>query len=118
MKKLGFGEFERMNRAWLSVVIFALCLPSASLGLRALLPQWMQDSFYSLMLRRPSVGSLVTYAFYVVATLGTPMCAIAVGLFAIHLFFKGVPIWLRTAMATWILLAIHGIVTVGHALGR
>jgi predicted membrane channel-forming protein YqfA (hemolysin III family) len=111
-------DLKRINAIFFSVAIPLLCLPSAFLGVRELLPVRMQTDFFDFMARHPVAASFVTYLFYVVAVLGIQMCAVATGMFAILLFLKGVPKWLKAAMAVLILLAVCGIIAVRHAVGR
>jgi len=118
MKEPGFGNLKRLNMMSLSVAIPVLCLPAAFFGVKALLPVQVQNGFFEFMGRHPVLANLVTYSFYFVAALGVEMCIIAGGLLAVLLFFRGVPVWLKAVMAILLLAALHGIITVRHALGR
>ena len=117
-KQMDFNDLKRLNSISLCIAITVLCLPGAFLGVRSLLPVPIQNDFYHFMLRHPSIGNFVTYLSFVVGGLGVEMCALAAGLFVILLFFRGVPGWLKGALALHIWAAVLGVIAVRHPVGK
>jgi hypothetical protein len=116
MKQTDADGLKRLNSISLCGAIAVLCLPGAFFGVRSLLPVPIQNDFFDFTLRHPSIGNFVTYSWYVVAVLGVEMCALAVGLFVILLFFRGVPAWLKGALALHVWMAVLGVIVVRQSL--
>lgn len=109
---------KRLNSISLCIAIAVLCLPGAFLGIRSLLPVPVRNDFYQFLLRHPYIGNFATCSWYVVGAFGVEMCAFAAGLFVILPFFRGVPAWLKGALALHLWAAVLGIVAVRHSLGN